>query len=432
MIARRGLGVEVVEYILTVPAVWSDKARSQMVDAARRAGMERVGLVGEPEAAAEYALRSVEGVRVGECFVVCDAGGGTVDLISYGVLGVDPLRVGEVAVGTGALGGAVYLDRRFEELLERRVGAGVVAGMAPQARAQMFEYWEHSIKRPFSGPTGEDYFLPMMGTISAGVEGGFLRITRQEVTSIFTPIISQILSLIKAQASSSPSTPRSILLVGGLGSNEHLYTHLTAWSTAHSITILQPPDAWTAVVRGAILRALRGTTVSAHMSRQSYGIVHSARWDPNAHPVSSREWHSLRNEWVVRDLMQWYIHRGDISTPATVLSFPFYRTLKESEVTGPTHVLRTELWVCDSPSSPPALRDASVRKLCVMKSAPVPVERFIKTRNAAGKVFYRVDYSLDMAVVGGVVVYEMSMAGKGKGKEKGERVKVGRVEVEYE
>lgn len=42
-------------------------------------------IVSEPEAAATYALDAMNPhvIKVGDTFVLCDAGGGTVDLISY-------------------------------------------------------------------------------------------------------------------------------------------------------------------------------------------------------------------------------------------------------------------------------------------------------------------------------------------------------------
>jgi hypothetical protein len=120
--------------------------------------------------------------------------------------------------------------------------------------------------------------------------------------------------------------------------------------------------------------------------------------------------------------------KGDVTTSSRTLSFPFYRTISASELVGDAHALKTELWVCDEEKAPDK-RDPTVRKLCVMTSEPVPVSRFVKMRNEKGEVFYRVDYSLDMTVTGGAVVYEMSMEVKGK---KGSREKVGRVEVKYE
>lgn len=60
-----------VDFVLTVPAVWSDKARQTTMEAAVKAGLgvENKGnledgtgllrLITEPEGAAEYALRSM-------------------------------------------------------------------------------------------------------------------------------------------------------------------------------------------------------------------------------------------------------------------------------------------------------------------------------------------------------------------------------------
>ncbi len=60
-------------------------------------------LIKEPEAAALYTMHSLDfSLNIGDVFVVCDAGGGTVDLISYEVLGLSPtLQVKEIVPGTG-------------------------------------------------------------------------------------------------------------------------------------------------------------------------------------------------------------------------------------------------------------------------------------------------------------------------------------------
>lgn len=88
--------------VLTVPAIWSPAAKDKTLQAARIAGMPgNIRLVTEPEAAALATLkdkaeenslkvlqkfppsRRVESLmwntdKVGDAFVVCDAGGGTV------------------------------------------------------------------------------------------------------------------------------------------------------------------------------------------------------------------------------------------------------------------------------------------------------------------------------------------------------------------
>lgn len=94
------------DVVLTVPAVWSDAAKDATLRAARAAGMgEKLALISEPEAAAVYTLKSIQPnhLRVGNNFIVCDAGGGTVDLISYEIEQVTPLRIQESAQGETSL-----------------------------------------------------------------------------------------------------------------------------------------------------------------------------------------------------------------------------------------------------------------------------------------------------------------------------------------
>ncbi|KAK3080995.1 hypothetical protein LTR53_020497, partial [Teratosphaeriaceae sp. CCFEE 6253] len=61
-------------------------------------------------------------MRVGDNYIVCDAGGGTVDLIAYKVTHLNPLRVEESAVGTGGLCGSAFLNYRFQDHVKSRIG----------------------------------------------------------------------------------------------------------------------------------------------------------------------------------------------------------------------------------------------------------------------------------------------------------------------
>jgi molecular chaperone DnaK (HSP70) len=71
-----------LSYVITVPAIWKDSAKDLTRQAAVRAGIpeNRLELITEPEAAALYCATYYEKVdlRAGDCFLICDAGGGTV------------------------------------------------------------------------------------------------------------------------------------------------------------------------------------------------------------------------------------------------------------------------------------------------------------------------------------------------------------------
>ena len=85
----------------------------------------KLHIISEPEAAAIYALHTMDthNLNVGDTFVLCDAGGGTVDLISYRILALEPaLELEEAAPGTGSLSGSTFLDRIFAEFLQDELG----------------------------------------------------------------------------------------------------------------------------------------------------------------------------------------------------------------------------------------------------------------------------------------------------------------------
>ncbi|RSL41498.1 hypothetical protein CEP54_015799 [Fusarium duplospermum] len=103
-----------IKFVITTPAMWSPAAQHNTMIAAGVAGFgsrpqDIIETVTEPEAAASYALRQCNsfsvsdsgvnvnsGWQVGKQVIMCDAGGGTVDLVSYEIDQVKPyLRVSE-------------------------------------------------------------------------------------------------------------------------------------------------------------------------------------------------------------------------------------------------------------------------------------------------------------------------------------------------
>ena len=78
-----------ISYVITVPAIWSDKAKNLTRQAAISAGISptKLMLITEPEAAALYCATLCEEVdlQTGDRFLICDAGGGTVVFLHFRV-----------------------------------------------------------------------------------------------------------------------------------------------------------------------------------------------------------------------------------------------------------------------------------------------------------------------------------------------------------
>jgi hypothetical protein len=86
-------------------------------------------------------------LKVGDSFVLCDAGGGTVDLISYTITKLSPtLEIEEAAAGSGALCGSTYLNRAFANFLVKKLGKK--EGWDSDTLAEAMERFESYVSTP--------------------------------------------------------------------------------------------------------------------------------------------------------------------------------------------------------------------------------------------------------------------------------------------
>lgn len=84
-------------------------------------------------------------------------------------------------------------------------------------------------------------------------------------------------------------------------------THEAAEAPQEAIEVLQPRHAWTAVVRGAVMRGLEGSLVAKRQARCHYGTSYATVFDESKHPVADRYWSPLWERWMISDRMQWHL-----------------------------------------------------------------------------------------------------------------------------
>lgn len=154
--------------------------------------------------------------------------------------------------------------------------------------------------------------------------------TSEQIKRIFDPVVKEVFDLVQGQVDSlraKGGVVSGIVLVGGFGQSNYLYNQLKShFSSAapppyserpthanlnatqeRSIEVMQPMYAWTAVVRGAVLRGLEGNMVISRKSRMHYGTSYATVYDEEKHAVSERYWSPLWERWMVSDRMQWHI-----------------------------------------------------------------------------------------------------------------------------
>ncbi|KAI1245517.1 hypothetical protein MGN70_012407 [Eutypa lata] len=440
-----------VEFVLTCPAVWSDAAKNTTLQAAERAGMgskSEIQMISEPEAAAVYTLKAIQpnNLNIGDNFIVCDAGGGTVDLIAYKIISLKPLRVEESAVGTGGLCGSAFLNYRFEEHVRSRLGRSRFDEMKLKKGKtwQMgLRYFEEFVKRNFNEDEHQEVNVPFPGLPDdeeARLDSGFLVLTATEVKDIFEPVVKEVCDLVQGQVDglrSKSGVVSGIVLVGGFGQSDYLYRRLKAHFTSAeppppytempthavvagngSIEVMQPVYAWTAVVRGAVLRGLEGNMVISRKARMHYGTSYATVYDEDKHSVSERYWSPLWERWMVSDRMQWHIAKGEAISPLSPIAFHYTRNFRP----GQSLIVTDDLIACEA-DEPPQAYGRDLAHVCTLTTdlSAVPRSLFTRLTTTRGVEFDNLDFTLEMIVDSAGLGFELKVDG----------VRYGRVEAEF-
>ncbi|KAI9367138.1 actin-like ATPase domain-containing protein [Aspergillus egyptiacus] len=442
ILRRLGVALEKcsLQFVLTVPAVWSDKAKDATLRAAVQAGIcERsLSLVAEPEAAALYVMRGVreDFLAVNDVFIVCDAGGGTVDLISYMVKSTEPLSLVEVTKGTSRMCGSTLLDQRFEEILRERMGFENYKALSKKSKEDALKYWQDRVKPNFAGKFDDeegdfadvDYHIPVRGAKDdpeVKIEKEVFRLNTDEIEAIFDPIVQEIEELVTEQRrgiARAGLVAEAILLVGGFGASDYLFRRLQEANPM--TTILQPPNSWSAIVSGAVHHGLEGNKVHMRIARRHYGVQANAKWNPRLHSESQKWLHPLVEEYYVRGQMSWFIYKDSPLSENTPIKLPFFRAVELSDPDG--LVFRDRLYFCNADAAPGGYGDGRANKtsevthLCNVEAdlSTIPRELFEKRTNSKGVQYWYIPFMLAVTPGSAALVFELEFNGASYGSVK--------------
>ncbi|KAM3555584.1 hypothetical protein ARSEF4850_005920 [Beauveria asiatica] len=357
--------------VMTVPAIWPHYVQAHMKSAAGLAGMlqERstssvlrttLEFLSEPEAAALAALAEMHprpDIEKGDTIIVCDAGGGTADLISYQVDKASSFRLGECVTGEGGLCGGIFVDQNFDDLITHKMRGSPWKGLdSAEKRKFMKDSWENGIKPQFSGND----------------------------RSFFAEV------------------PEGYLPDGAMGKRKRL----------QSICL----DRWTAVCRGAVRHALIHKTVGkngrrvtgpnavksgdyivqSRICRMGYGFKQDEHWNSDKHRQEHKQWNDLDEMYEAANQMNWFLKKGDTLDGASPSTHEFYRLLTASDELD----IEEELYFCTSDALPLWETD-SVKELCSIKwNKRVDLTKLEESYNSAGQTYWRLKYKIQVFVHG--------------------------------
>ncbi|KAF3227926.1 hypothetical protein TWF106_008330 [Orbilia oligospora] len=381
------LDITPIEFVFTIPAIWSHKAQEATRYAAKTAGFssrpsDSLSLVSEPEAAAMFVLQAMREknfsrisgqkttLKRGENFVICDCGGGTVDLISYEVEEEYPkFSLKESVVGTGAKCGSSYIDAAFKSFLLEKLGLHCKDKdwfqKLVEGGSTLMKTFD-SIKRSFGQTTNDIWFLELGTEVpddeEAGIVDSELEFTAKDLQALFDPVVDNVIQLIKdqvkvIQSKHSSEIAPTIFLVGGFGESQYLYKRLAEWAANQtpSLIVVNPTESWSAIMRGAIIQTLKPAVRSRRL-RQHYGFRCNIPFNPAKHDITDA-YECPFGGWYLRN-------SGDECDNEKTIDFPVYRVISGSR--DPIMSNMIPLFGCKSSKRPIFYREHDVYTLGIV------------------------------------------------------------------
>ncbi|OAP64492.1 hypothetical protein AYL99_00464 [Fonsecaea erecta] len=362
-----------VDIVVTVPTEWSYRAKNSTFRALTNAGLNQsyfprlstIMFITEPEAAAIYTARYLKDeineifLKPNSCFILCDAGGGTVDVVSYKVKQVEPSLVLErIGVPTGDKCGAIYIDIAFKEWLRELLGNKYYERLdrnqdlqritshtcESKAMRQLMKSFD-VLKKQFHKNHRDmalDLPEPLHNlTLDNRVDGGEIKITNATMMRFFNICIGKIMDLITGhlrQIDNLNKQCKNIFLVGGFGESPYLQEEIEFSLRLRRIKLRRPDTSWTAVVRGAVLHGIEKDTTGSNLvlataCPRHFGISLNEQFSRIHHEERDVTINPITNSQIVEGQLLWMLNKGDLvlSDNPTIVSQLISLSFREND-----------------------------------------------------------------------------------------------------
>ncbi|CAN9285841.1 unnamed protein product [Alternaria alternata] len=373
-----------IEFVLCVPAKWPVTAcrvmQTALEEAVKEVGLSKnaeddvcnLFMISEPEAAAECILAEA-GCKLysNETAVILDAGGGTVDAVTYRCVNSDPVRLAEEVIAPDSqLLGASFINERFEQKLLQKLAnekyliddvhnpktLRSIVGI----RTTIFENYQKRIiditKRK------EETYIVHIENLRENQKKGFyqnnLELKRKTMKKFFQPSLDCAKEVLENQLELAENKNRQVekvILTGGFGQSPSLQSHLRNYLAKRAdckgakIDLIVPRNPSTAVARGAVLRALNKRFGPSRITQCSYGFLFSESYDPEnipEHRGTTCRINRVDGERYVDETIRWVLQAGERVENMQAFTFHVKHTFP---LTRKKLLSAEQLWMCDEP-----------------------------------------------------------------------------------
>ncbi|KAJ7021945.1 hypothetical protein C8F04DRAFT_1139529 [Mycena alexandri] len=279
-----------MQFVLSHPNGWEGVQQAKMRKAAIRAGLvpdtphghARIHFVTEGEASLHFCVMNglaTDPLRLGNGVVIVDAGGGTIDISSYRKIpGAEGDVFEETARPQSVFSGSIWVSSRAHTHLRAKLHGSRYAGdvdhirdcfdKTTKLRFRRTDLWQY-IK--FGRPSDKDEAL--------NISNGQLKLSGEIVGGFFRPSLEAILEALANLAPLSPVS--SVLLVGGFGASDWLYSELKMRLKYLGLDVSRPDSHVNKAVADGAVSFLLHHVVLARVSQHTYGIECLTRFVAN-------------------------------------------------------------------------------------------------------------------------------------------------------
>uniref|UniRef100_A0AAU0MUS4 Heat shock protein family A member 12 variant X3 n=1 Tax=Urechis unicinctus TaxID=6432 RepID=A0AAU0MUS4_UREUN len=330
--SAQSISEDLIRWVITVPAIWSDASKQFMREAAflagiiKNVGSTRLVIALEPEAASLYcrtldvnhvvSVSSAGGKKMpaGTKYLVMDAGGGTLDVTAHELIGDANGSVRELHQASGSDLGGAQVDNNYLHLLEDIFGKRVMDLFRLECSAgylqfmSAFERIKRGVKPANTSTTNipvpldlSDKYLQVHNkSLKTGLQeycqknsgvkfsAGMLCLANNVMIQLFQPVVEGIITHMRALLSiSALSGVTHLMMVGGFSDSPVLQSAIRDAFGA-KLKVIIPIDASLCVIKGAVIFGHDPGLITTRISRKTYGIEVAQDFDSSAHDVTKK------------------------------------------------------------------------------------------------------------------------------------------------
>lgn len=323
-LTRRGYHLDEsnIQFVVTVPAIWSEAAKQAMTDFSVMAGIQKENLMiaYEPEVAAlhcvsmpasQVTVRTRDNIALmfkpGCSFLVLDLGGGTTDITVQKV--ERDGKLSQLRTASGGNWGGNCVNNSFFEDLTKSLGQKVFQKFVTTNSGDyfylknQFEVAKRNFKndqeivylhipsslkkitKEVNGKKIGDIFNELETREKVNYSDGKLNYDSEYFKKFFSSSVQSIVDEVKRVLKSKRcSEVEYILMVGGFSDSEIVRESIKM--AFPEIRVINPEDASLSVLKGGVLFGHDPETVRFRVCPQSYGMAMHEYFNPKKHDLS--------------------------------------------------------------------------------------------------------------------------------------------------